>query len=204
MGEKLVVNKVIKSEQISWQELHFIQSDRFKELTPIERHKLKASIVRNQFVDAFRVWEAPDGRIFCLDGKHRTILLQELIGEGYEVLYLLPANFLECANEQEAAKLVLVYSSQYARITRDGLEDFISQYDLSLPELLEQVSIPVMDELKPLPLPDEINGHPKDKPPVMKITFETSEQLDEAIPLVEEYLKIKFPNAFFSVSCGEI
>ena len=39
------------------------------------------------FTQPFYVWEDETGTLWCLDGKHRTILLEELILEGKEVTF---------------------------------------------------------------------------------------------------------------------
>jgi hypothetical protein len=54
------------------------------------------------------------------------------------------------------------------------------------------------------PTGDELIGEEKNKPPTMKITFETPEQLQEAENDIAELIQRKYPKAFYSVSAGEI
>ncbi len=54
------------------------------------------------------------------------------------------------------------------------------------------------------PTGDELIGEEKNKPPTMKITFESPEQLQEAENEIAELIQRKYPKAFFSVSAGEI
>jgi len=54
------------------------------------------------------------------------------------------------------------------------------------------------------PTGDELIGEDKDKPPVMKITFETPEQLQDAEIDIAEIIQRKYPKAFYSVSAGEL
>lgn len=139
-------SRIIKTEPIDWRALRFIQQDKFKDLDLSARHRLKSSLVANNFSQPFYVWEDEDnGVIYCLDGKHRTALLEELIAEGYDVPYLLPATFVECENKKEAARLVLIYSSVYARISQEGLFDFVKEYDFQMSDLNEQIDIPDFD-----------------------------------------------------------
>lgn len=78
-------SRIIKTEPIDWRALRFIQQDKFKDLDLSARHRLKSSLVANNFSQPFYVWEDEDnGVIYCLDGKHRTALLEELIAEGYD------------------------------------------------------------------------------------------------------------------------
>ncbi|WP_291726193.1 DNA-methyltransferase [Bernardetia sp.] len=142
MQEKEIRDRILKMEKINWQELEFIQQEDFKELPKTERQRLKASFVENNFADPFKIWEDQDGKRYCLDGKHRTLLLKELIEEGVDVPLLLPALFMECEDKKDAARLVLVYSSSYASITYDGMNAFVQNYDLELSELKEFINLP--------------------------------------------------------------
>lgn len=137
-----IQSRVLKTELINWRELCFIQNDNFKELSPEARHKLKASIIANNFTQPFYIWEGNEGIKWCLDGKHRTMLLEELINEGVNVPYELPATFIHCENKKEASKLVLIYSSMYAKITQEGLFDFVKLNELAFEELKLEMDIP--------------------------------------------------------------
>jgi DNA modification methylase len=68
-------------------------------------------------------------------------LLEELHNEGVQVPYLLPATLIACKDKKEAAKLVLIYSSSYATITKEGMSSFIENYQLNWNELREEVSL---------------------------------------------------------------
>lgn len=136
-------SRVLKTENVNWRDFKFIQQEGFKDLESDAAHRLKASILANNFTQPFYVWEDPDnGTIFCLDGKHRTKMLEELITEGHNIPYLLPATFIHCENKKEAAKLVTIYSSIYARVSQQGLFDFMKEYELDFSELREQMDLP--------------------------------------------------------------
>ena len=146
--KNIINSKILKSSDVIWRGLKFIQQDDFKELSEHAKQKLKNSLVGNNFIQPFYVWEDPQGDIYCLDGRHRTLVLEELITEGASIPELLPATFIDCANEQEAAKLVLIFSSAYAHVTEDGLRDFLSTFDLSSEEIAFQINLPDIDLLK--------------------------------------------------------
>lgn len=143
MDKSTLKSRVLEIRVINWRVVDFLQQGDFKEL-PIEaKVKLKTSILENNFVQPLYVWQDPsDGIIYCLDGKHRVLLLEELVTDGHEVPFLLPATFIHCDNKQEAAKLVLIYSSIYAKITQQGLFDFIQMYELEYETIREQMHIP--------------------------------------------------------------
>ena len=134
-------SRIIKTELIKWRELQFIQQPDFKEWVNNGDTKLIESILKYQFIAPFMVWEN-DGVMFCLDGFHRTLDLEEVSKLGADVPELLPATFVDCTSMEEAAELVLVYSSAYAKITQQGLFDFVSKFNLDLPTLKSTINIP--------------------------------------------------------------
>ncbi len=143
---KQLQSKIIKTANVKWRELQFIQQDNFKEWIDKGNQKLIDSILKYQFADPFKVWQDGD-TIYCLDGKHRTLDLEHISKlENVDVPDELPATFIDCKNIKEAAELVLVYSSQYAQITQQGLIDFVQEYDLEIMEL-DEISIPNFDDL---------------------------------------------------------
>lgn len=139
MQNTALASRVIKTELVKWRELQFIQQDEFKNFTPEAKERLKNSIVENRFTQPFYVWQdKSDSVIYCLDGRHRSIVLEEMEG----VPDLLPATFIDCADKKEAAKLVLIYSSIYARISQQGLFDFIQMYEIEYDSVKAQMDIP--------------------------------------------------------------
>lgn len=150
MAATSLKSRVIKTELINWKSLQFIQQDNFKDIPAEAKAKLKASILKNEFTQPFYVWESGTGKkriLYCLDGKHRYNLLYELINEGHDVPDTLPGTFIFCKTKKEAAELVLIYSSIYAKISQEGLFDFIELYDLNLEDLKITVDIPEFDML---------------------------------------------------------
>lgn len=202
-----VKSRIIRHDQVDWRKLLFIQHQGFKDLSPEDRARLRTSLLANDFTQAFYVWEARTGVIYCLDGFHRIQELHNLAAEGVEVPELLPANFVACSDKEEAAKLVLLYSSQYARITQTGFDAFLEQYNLNLDLLKMQVSLPgITDMPQPdiLPFPDQLIDDPKNKPAVMKITFRSAGELEEAKHTIETVLQEIAEGYIISVSAGEI
>lgn len=208
-SNNILVSKIIETKLIKWKELKFLQEDTFKELSSEVKEKLKSSIISNNFAQPFYVWECKEeGVIYCLDGKHRTIGLIELIEQGYSVPELLPATFIDCNDKTEAARLVIIYSSIYAKTTHKGLFDFIEMYELEMPELKEMINLPEFDfdlfeQMNFTPLDTDLVGETKDKPASMKITFVDDKQLEKAKKEIESILE-KYEGSFMSVSCGEI
>lgn len=141
-----ITSRVLKTETICWKDLEFIQDDNFKEWIAQGDRKLLESLVKYQFIDPFKVWEN-DGKIYCLDGKHRWTDLKRAQESGIDVPDILPATFIACTDIKEAAELVLVYSSFYAKITSGGLQTFIEKFNLDFPDLSNILSLPEIDLL---------------------------------------------------------
>lgn len=146
MSETTISSRIIKTELINWKELQFIQQENFKEWINNGDKKLLESILKYQFIDPFKVWHH-DGVNYCLDGKHRFLDLKKVSESGRIIPELLPATFIDCDNMKEAAELVLVYSSAYAKITQQGLLDFVQNFDLDFPDLQSMMNIPEFDNI---------------------------------------------------------
>jgi len=143
-----IESRILKTEPADWRSFQFVQHDNFKEFTAEAEQKLTGSLLGNNFIQAFNVWEDEAGALWCLDGRHRVRVLEQLAAKGTEVPARLPANFIACANRQEAAKLTLLYSSAYARTTQEGLADFLNYNDLDLGELMGEIDLPGLDLTK--------------------------------------------------------
>lgn len=142
-----ITSRIVKTEPIEWRQLRFLQQEDFKDWSIFEKEKLKKSLVGNHFSQPFYVWEESAGILYCLDGFHRTQLLHELIEDGHQVPDLLPATFIECTDRKEAAKLVLQYSSVYAKVTHTGLLDFLEAFQLPFDEVKFEINLPDFDPL---------------------------------------------------------
>lgn len=144
MSTQKIQSRVVKTELVNWRELQFIQQENFKEWINNGDVKLLESILKYQFIDPFKVWEH-EGVIYCLDGRHRYLDLVKVSESGALVPDMLPATFIDCDNMKEAAELVLVYSSAYAKITQQGLLEFVQNFNLDFPDMQAIMNIPEFD-----------------------------------------------------------
>lgn len=141
-----ISSRILKTELIDWHKLQFIQQEDFKTWIEKGDEKLIQSLLRYQFIDPFKVWF--DGSIhWCLDGFHRFSDLMNMERSGVDVPNMLPATFIDCKDQKEAAELVLVFSSIYAKITSQGLYDFIGKYDIDYADIKTSIEIPEFDEI---------------------------------------------------------
>ena len=85
----------------------------------------------------------------------------------------------------------------------------LGQWDLTPAELIE-FGVPEFvfgedaGETMQMPGNDELIGEEKDKPPTMKITFPTPDDLQRCEAQIQEVINRLCPDAFYSVSAGEI
>lgn len=172
---RVIRNRIIKTVKADWTKFGFLQPDGFKELTKENYEKLRESILKNNFVESFKVWEKKKGELYCLDGYHRCKVLKMLQNEGYGVPQTFSADFIECKNEKEAAKLVLIYSSIYAAVEDQGLYEFLSTYGIGFEEIIKQIDIPSIDLKK---FSDEFLNELKDADEKPEVEF-TKELLEE-------------------------
>lgn len=208
MSNQEIKSRIIKTTLVKWRELEFLQPDNFKEWNERGDIKLTNSLLKYQFVDPFKVWEH-NGKLYCLDGRHRFLDLEAILNgpEFQKVPELLPATFIDCSNMQEAAELVLVYSSAYARITEKGLEDFTANFNLDLPELQNLISLPDFESNEEMAVqyPVDFVAELKDAPPTLKLTFDNLKQLDHfEIELKKLIQEERFSNIKYSISAGEL
>jgi len=158
MNQETIQSKIIKTELINWRELKFIQQENFKEWVSDGARKLMESILKYQFISPFMVWEN-EGILYCLDGRHRFLDLEKISELGASVPNELPATFIDCANMKEAAELVLVYSSNYAKITQEGLLEFVNNFDLDFPDMQAMLNISDFDNITFQGLLNKSNGN---------------------------------------------
>lgn len=160
----MVESRIVKTEDVAWRELTWLQGD-LKKIPPSSLAKLKQSLLNNGFVMPFHVWQNGEAT-YILDGHHRQRAMQDLEKEGHQIPGLLPANFVECENKKQAAKLVLVYSSIYANVTETGLEHFAEGFDLDLSAIKSEIDLPTIkiDRLFPDDVIEDVAPEPPKEP----------------------------------------
>lgn len=142
MANNDIVSKIIKTTLIEWKKLSFIQGDSFKEWVEGGEEELGQSLSNYGFIDPFKVWEDKDGTIYCLDGRHRYLKLLAYEDAGVPIPELVEAIFIDCVDIYQAAEMVLVYSSYYAKIRQEGLHTFLNTYNLDFNKITPSLHLP--------------------------------------------------------------
>ena len=93
------------------------------------------------------IWD-DNGMFRLLDGHQRFATLVKLKSEGYEIPEL-PIVKIEARDLNHAKKKLLAVTSSYAKISNDGLKDFMEDMDLSVLEGIELGGFDDFDFLLP-------------------------------------------------------
>lgn len=136
-----IKNKIDQYRLVNWRTLSWLQNENLKQVESSSLEKLKNSLKKNNFIQPFNVWKDPKGKLWILDGAHRQKAMKELEQEGVKIPKNLPANFVKCRNKSEAAKLVLVYSSYYAKMTELGLKEYLEINKLALVDITSEIDL---------------------------------------------------------------
>ena len=105
------------------------------DLHDIDAAKLKKSI-NTAWIDPFKVWVTPSGKINILDGHQRQRILKK---GGYSGK--VQCIQIECKDKKEAAHFVLLFRSVYGKMTDDGLYEFMHTYELDINHLGETIDL---------------------------------------------------------------
>ena len=114
-----------------------------KELSHANFEKLKQSILKHGITFPFFVWQS-DEINYILDGTQRDRVLKRMSDEGYGIP-LLPCALIQAKDRKEAAEKILLISSQYGKMTNNSLDDFLTENDLDLSELQNELELPSID-----------------------------------------------------------
>jgi hypothetical protein len=114
-----------------------------KELSHRNFEKLKRSVLKHGLSFPFFVWQH-DGVNYVLDGHQRDRVLRRMQEEGYDVPPV-PCATIQARDRKEAAAKILLISSQYGKMTEQSLGEFLSENELDINDLLEEVELPALD-----------------------------------------------------------
>jgi hypothetical protein len=141
-----IKDRALKMEKIDWQKCKWFQPKSLKLCMEVDFNKLVRSLIDNDFADPLKVWEKNPGEIFILDGHHRQKALEHCLeNEEKKPSRMLNAIFMDCKNEKEAAKLCLIYATEYAKIQDEGLYEFLHTFNLDFNDIKMDIEFPGID-----------------------------------------------------------
>lgn len=126
------------SKTVPLDELQNFQGN-LKTLEKPQLDKLKRSIVKYGFSFPVFVWGTQ-----ILDGHQRLFATKELVKDGYMVADI-PVVEIEAADKKEAGEKLLALNSSYAKITGEGLYEFLHDMDIDIGALADDLELPDID-----------------------------------------------------------
>lgn len=124
-----------------------------KRLNQEQFQKIKASIIKHGMTFPIFVWRN-EGKNQIIDGHQRLFTIKEMIKDGYSIDGI-PVAYIHAGSKQEAAEKLLAVSSHYAKITMEGLAEFVNAYDLHIENMPELELPDVQFDLEPEKLKNE-------------------------------------------------
>lgn len=140
--EKVILIRCDYTELKAVEELEDFQHD-LKKTTPQERRKLKDEIKHLGWTAPIYLWfntQTNQKTSKILDGHQRLGASSELINEGFVIQTDdgqtgIPVIYIKADTEKEAADILLGYNTSFAKITPDGLANYVQRFDLDLKKL---------------------------------------------------------------------
>ena len=137
-----------------------------------------------------------DGKLYPLGGNMRLKALQELkYKEIPDAWIMLADDWSEEKRKEFTIKDNVGFGEWDFDILSSetwGTIEELAEWGLDIPNF----------ELEPTG--DDLIGDNKEKPAILKITFDSAEQLQKAEIDIQELIDRKYKGAYFSVSCGEL
>lgn len=143
-GKKVIQIKCTGADTLPLDQMAIIQGQ-LKELTEKAYEQLRNRMIELGFIAPIFIWKNPKPGKYeipncILDGTHRKLVLERMRDEeGWEVPDL-PIVWIEAKNMKEAKEKLLAITSQYARITVEGWDEFT--YDLDVENIIPNISLP--------------------------------------------------------------
>ncbi len=117
-----------------------------KKLSEANAKKLKNSLIKRGFNTPVFIWKGHD---YILNGHQRIFVLREMLKDGYSLMKSgiettkIPYIEIEAKDKKEAGELILQFDSKYGDTTKEGLQDFITDFELDIPDLKFNMNLSV-------------------------------------------------------------
>jgi hypothetical protein len=164
-----------------------VKDDKFKKLVKSIKEFPKMMELRPMVIDSEGI---------VLGGNMRLKALKEL---GYKDIPPEWVKFAKDLTEEEKKRFIIADNVGFGlwdweQLANEWDEEQLIDWGLDIPNY-EDLEEPDFEDL---------TGEDKNKPPTMKITFKSPEQLQKAETDIQELIDRKFKGAFYSVNCGDV
>ena len=144
---KEVKVKIKKQKRVDIADLTPFQGS-LKTLSPANYEKLKKTMLDEGFTFMIHVWHNANVT-YIIDGHQRVATLTRMREEGFEIPPI-PCAFVDANTYHDAKKLVLLAVSQYGKIDKDGILEFVDGEDFDFDDFdLPDFDSSILESLKP-------------------------------------------------------
>jgi len=113
-----------------------------KSLSELNYERLKAEIIEHGFSEPVLVWKEQNK--IC-NGHQRLRTVKTMVEkEGYAVEPI-PVSYVTAKDENELAKKILAMASVYGTVEKEGLYEFMNEWDISIEELALRYDLPELN-----------------------------------------------------------
>lgn len=114
-----------------------------KSLSEASFKKLKREILERGFSFPIHIWKKGE-KAAIIDGHQRIRTLWQMAAEGYKIPEI-PVVYVHAKDEKEARLKVLSGASQYGKVDRQGLYEFMEIGEIDVDELTQGFELPAVD-----------------------------------------------------------
>lgn len=130
--------------ELDYRQLNELQGN-LKELSERDYKSLRKEILDTGFAFTPHIWRDSKKKYHLIDGHQRIRAVKTMVEkEGFSCAPI-PCSIVEANDIKEAKRRVLQGTSQYGRMTEDGLYEFANNAELSLKELTDNFRLPDVD-----------------------------------------------------------
>lgn len=141
--------------------------------------RLKASLIKHGFTFPGFVWKTEDDQYFAVD-MHQRLRVMNAEDMNDHGSYDIPVVYIPAADEKEAKEKLLLATSQFGKITYDGIYKFVHQAQLPEAEIYQAV------QFDALPLLGKESNPDKPEPLSIIIYFNDKAELENCLSEIQE------------------
>jgi DNA modification methylase len=131
--------------ELDYKELNELQGD-LKDLSEEDYLKLETEILETGFAFTPHIWkDEKKKKWFLVDGHQRIRVVRVMVEQKGYSCPPIPCSIVEAKDLKEAKRRVLQGTSQYGKMTEDGLYEFSTSAELSLKQLTDSFRLPDID-----------------------------------------------------------
>lgn len=128
---------------VPYQKLLPLQGN-LKSLSKQDYERLRDEIVADGFSEPISAWKTKKG-LLVLNGHQRLRTVKNMVEkEGYKCPEI-PISLVKAKDEKQARRKLLSMASQYGKVEKDGLYEFIHESDMQVEDVIANFRLPEID-----------------------------------------------------------